>query len=351
MRMRARPATHPCASVAIAFIAVALAGTMAHAQGRTDVVTLANGDRITGEVIGLERGRLEFKTDDAGTLYLEWDKLNSLVAARVFEVGTSDGRWFLGTLVRTLDRSIGVADSSGTVSLLMLDVTQITPIGANFWKKLDGAIDAGFSYTQSSGIAQLNVNWDTVFRKPAFQSRLTASLTQTKTDDGSGDDDRASVEFSYLRYRWRRWFVGGAARFENNESLGLELRSQVGFLLGPRLVNSNRAQLEIGAGLAFNDERGIDVEPTQNVEALLMFATSFYTYDRPKTTLDITLQYYPSLNDVGRQRIQFDAGIKRELWKDFFVSLNVYNSYDNRPPNPAANTNDVGIVLSIGWSY
>ena len=95
----------------------------------------------------------------------------------------------------------------------------------------------------------------------------------------------------------------------------------------------------------------VDVEPTQNVEAVLMLATSLYTDDRPKTTLDISLQYYPSLNDVGRQRVQFDAGIKRELWKDFFVSLNVYNSYDNRPPNPAANTNDVGVVLSIGWSY
>ncbi len=35
----------------------------AHAQRRTDVVTLANGDRITGEVGRLERGRLEFKTD------------------------------------------------------------------------------------------------------------------------------------------------------------------------------------------------------------------------------------------------------------------------------------------------
>ena len=50
------------------------------AQGRTDVVSLANGDRITGEVMRLERGRLEFKTDDAGTLYLEWDKLASVVA-------------------------------------------------------------------------------------------------------------------------------------------------------------------------------------------------------------------------------------------------------------------------------
>jgi hypothetical protein len=75
------------------------------AQGRSDVVSLANGDRITGEVVRLDRGRLEFKTDDAGTLYLEWDKLTSVVATRLVEVMTTDGRLFLGTLAQTTDRS------------------------------------------------------------------------------------------------------------------------------------------------------------------------------------------------------------------------------------------------------
>jgi hypothetical protein len=246
---------------------------------------------------------------------------------------------------------LSIVTASGTVPLQMLEVTQITPIGRSFWSKLDGSIDLGFSYTRSSGIAQLNLNSDTVYRKPAFQSRLSASLTQTEQDDGSEGDDRASVGISYLRYRWQRWFVGAAAVFESNESLGIELRSQVGGMIGPRLVNSNRAQLGLGAGLAVNDERGVDVESTQNVEAMFLFTTSYYTYDRPKTTLDISLQYYPSLSDPGRHRVQFDAGVKRELWKDFYVSLNGYNSYDNRPPNPTADTNDVGVVVSLGWSY
>ena len=65
---------------------------------RTDVVTLRNGDRITGEIITLNRGRLEFKTDDAGTLYLEWDKLASVVAARLFEIEIEDGTQYLGSL-------------------------------------------------------------------------------------------------------------------------------------------------------------------------------------------------------------------------------------------------------------
>jgi Protein of unknown function, DUF481 len=336
------------------FVAVPLALSVtapATAQGRTDVVTLANGDRITGEIIRLERGRLEFKTDDAGTLYLEWDKLSSVVATRLVEVVTTDGSRFLGSLGRTAERSIAVVTSGGEVPLQMPDVTSIAPIGRSFWRMLDGSIDAGFSYTRSSGIAQLNLNSDTVYRTPAFTGRLNASLTQTQKDDDSGRDDRASMEVSYLRYPWPRWFVFGAGRFETNESLGLELRSQIGAAVGPRLVNSNRAQLVLGAGLAFNDERGVDVEPTQNVEALLMFGTSFYTYDRPKTNLDINLQYYPSLSNAGRQRVQLDAGVKREFWKDVFVALNLYNTYDNRPPNPAADTNDVGVVLSIGWTY
>jgi Protein of unknown function, DUF481 len=333
-------------------VAVALLhSTTAYGQGRTDVVMLANGDRITGEVVSLERGRLVFKTNDAGTLYLEWDKLISVVATRIVEVVTSDGRRFLGSLGPADRRFISVLSAAGVSALAMADVTIIRQIGRNFWQNLDGSVDAGFNYTRSSGVAQLNFNSDTVYQQRASRARLAASLTITQNNDDPGRDDRGSVEASYLRYPWREWFIASAARFESNESLGLKLRSQIGAATGPRLINSNRAQLTLGAGLVFNDERGVDVEPTQNVEGLLVFATSFYTYDRPKTNLDVNVQYYPSLSNIGRQRLQLDAGVKREFFKDLFVGLSLYNTYDNRPPNPAANTNDIGVVVSIGWSY
>jgi hypothetical protein len=233
----------------------------------------------------------------------------------------------------------------------MSEVTLITPIGASFWSKLDGSIDVGFNYTRSSGVAQLYLNSETVYRKPASSMRLGASITLTRADNEEGRDDRGWLEASYLRYPWHRWFFAGAGRLETNESLGLELRSQIGGAVGPRLVNSNRAQLTLGGGLAFNDERGVDVEPTQNVEGLFALRWSYYTYDRPKTNVDVSAQYYPSLSNLGRHRLQLDAGINRELWKDFFLSVSLYNTYDSRPPNPDANTNDIGVVLSVGWSY
>ncbi|HEY7445408.1 MAG TPA: DUF481 domain-containing protein [Vicinamibacterales bacterium] len=342
------------ASCAVPTLTLALVlsfGATLRGQGRTDIVTLANGDRITGEVVRLDRGRLEFKTDDAGTLYLEWDKLVSVITKRRVEVVTTDGRRFLGSLGQAPDRAITVVGPAEATTLQTPEVTYIRTIEATFWTKLDGSIDAGYSYSRSSGVSQLNLNTNTVHRNPGSQMGLSISATQTRKDDGSGRDDRASLDASYLRYQWQRWFFGIAGRFETNESLGLELRSQIGGVVGPRLVNSNRAQMVVGAGVAVNDERGVDVESTRNVEALFVFRSSFYTYDRPKTNIDVGADYYPSLSNPGRNRLQLDAGIKYELWKDFYVAFNVYNTYDSRPPNPAADTNDFGVVASVGWSY
>jgi hypothetical protein len=338
---------------AVAVLAILLASsTTAWGQGKTDVVTLRNGDRITGEIASLSRGRLEFKTDDAGTLDIEWDKVAFVEAARGFEIETGDGRRLLGSFTRAVDSGALRITGPGTVtSLSMSEVTRITPIGASFWAKIDGSFDAGFSYSQSSGISQTTLNSYSQFRRPAFVVRLSGSATLTTKSDDPQRDDRGSVDLSYVRYRGRRWFAAGAARFESNESLGLLLRSQISGILGLRLVNTNHAQFEAGAGLVVNDERAIDAPETQNVEAVLSARASYYTYDRPKTQFDTSVQYYPSLSTWGRQRVQLDTGIKHELLKDFFVALHVYDSFDSAPPKPGAARNDVGVSFSVGWSY
>src|SRR5688572_33379116 len=76
-------------SIAAAAVLITLVGAVPlGAQPRTDVITLANGDRVTGDVERLDRGRVEFKTDDIGTIYLEWDKVATVVSKNQFEVIT-----------------------------------------------------------------------------------------------------------------------------------------------------------------------------------------------------------------------------------------------------------------------
>ena len=65
----------------------------------------------------------------------------------------------------------------------------------------------------------------------------------------------------------------------------------------------------------------------------------------------MALQYFPSLSNFGRQRLQFDTSVRRELWKDVFLAVNVFDSFDSDPPSTDADKNDVGVVLSFGVSY
>jgi len=82
------------ARAVLALALLVVCSATAHAQPKADVVRLANGDHITGEVKNLNRGQLELSTDDVGTLYFEWDKIVSLsalysrLAARGYHVGS-----------------------------------------------------------------------------------------------------------------------------------------------------------------------------------------------------------------------------------------------------------------------
>jgi hypothetical protein len=331
-------------------VLVLLVAAPAFAQ-KTDVITLQNGDRITGEVKRLDRGRVEFSTDDIGTIYLEWDKIATLVSKNIFEVVMSDGRRFLGSLRSDDTGTMSVVGPLGAGPLSLIDVTGIRQMGTGFWAKLDGSLDIGFSYTRSSTIAQLNLNSTTVYRRPAFEGRLNASGTITYSEDEDENDDRATAQLTVFRYRGQRGYLGLGGGVETNDSLGLALRTQAGVTGGARWVNSNQAQVWSGAGVFVNNEQGVDTDATQNIEAIMSLRSAYFSYDRPRTNLDFSFEYYPSLSDWGRQRVQLDAALKRELWKDFFLAVTVFDSFDSRPPNPDSNKNDVGVVLSFGWTY
>ena len=61
----------------------------------------------------------------------------------------------------------------------MPEITTLYPIGASFWAKVDGSLNMGFNYTRSSGIAQLNLNTETTYRRAAFVVALETSAPTT----------------------------------------------------------------------------------------------------------------------------------------------------------------------------
>jgi len=324
----------------------------ASAADKVDTVVMVNGDRITCEVSTLSRGQLKAKTDDQGTLTIKWDKIVSVTTLGLFDVGMSDGTRLVGQLDAAADGKISIVDPvSGDIHTYLLEeVVSLAPIRTGFFDRIDGAIDVGGSYTQSSGVSQSSFNGNANYRQPSFAVFARGSTTLT-SDPDSGASTRASAQIGYIRYRPNRWVISPFALFEANEDLGFKARYTGALSLGRYLVQTNRGYVLVTGGAALGRELPVDGEPVVNVDGMGIFDAALFTYDYPKTDITMALDVYPGLSQWGRVRAQFDGKIKREIVHDFSVGFTIYDSYDNRPPSADAVKNDVGLSLTIGWTF
>jgi putative salt-induced outer membrane protein YdiY len=321
------------------------------AAEKTDVVVLRNGDRITGEVKGLEQGKLSFKTDHMGTVSIEWDEIKELTSAQSFEVELETGDKFFGALGPAAEEGVmGVAGESETMSLAMTTVVRIVPIETGFWNRLDGSLDLGFNLTRANRATQLTIGAEARYRTRKNARVLKFNSTLADQQDAERTR-RQSLEGTLTRFLSKRRLAVGIVQFQENEELDLELRSLIGAGLGRHVIQTNKMQLNLFAGLALNQEDFIGFPVESSTEAVGGLQFAFFKLDEPETDVRLNLTVYPSLTTSGRVRAEFDARVRREIVKDFFWNISVYDSYDSEPPLEGSTTNDWGLYTSVGWSF
>jgi len=334
-----------------ALVPVCLPASPAAAAAKTDVVVLRNGDTLTGEVKSLDRGKLTFETDDIGTLGVEWDNVRSVTAGATFEVEDLDGGQYFGTLrPGAKDGEIDVVSAAGGWTLDVSRVVRIQRLGATLWRRLDGSIDAGLSYTSSSELLKIDLAARVTLKRPGHEFGVDGSSTMTRQPDVE-DTRRNSLTVSYGRRFPDRWLAFGQAQIEQNRELGFDLRGSLTAGGGRYLVQRRRLDVQAVLGLRVNREKPLEGDSTTNLEAAAGFTFDRFSYDFPKVDVYVTLAAFASLSDWGRTRLEADARFKRELLRDFTVSLRVYESYDSRPPTTSAEHNDYGGSIGLGWTF
>lgn len=324
----------------------------ATASGNTDVVTFINGDRLTGEVKSLERGKLRFKTAATDTISIEWDDVAYLTSDQNIQIETETGDRHLGQLSSsTNERQIVVNTGAGPVSFEIQHVVLMTPIEEKGIERLDGDVSVGYNFAKASKVqqfqfgAELNVRTETRIFGASFDA------VQSDSEDNESSQ-RQSLDLTYTRLRPDRWLTGAVIRLDQNDELGLDLRTSMGVGGGRILRQTNNTTLQLAGGVQLSRENvsgGISDEDT--VEAFGTFNWDWFRYDTPELDLSTNLHVFPNLTDTGRVRAEFDIKLKWEMIEDLFWELSFYNSYDSDPVVLDAEKTDYGIVTSIGWEF
>ena len=329
---------------------VMLSGAVASAAPKTDVIVLNNGDRLTVEIKGLSRGRLTVKTDALGTPNVDWGDIVGLVSNRSYEVEVADGRRYYGSLVEGAKDHVLVRGLIGNpTDVVLLDIVRMTPLGASFWSRLDGSLDAGFNFTSASQQTQFTTNASVEYRNRAFLNRASLSSQLTKLEESS--QSRNSLNFSSQRFLKNRWFTGGVGQFLQDESLDLDLRSVIGGVAGRYLKQNSHTMFSLFGGGAYTLEHFTGTSADSSFEAL--FGGDWEWFSPASSSIDFSstaISYY-AIGTRARARIEFSTSFKREIFKDFYWNVSGFDSYDSSPPEETQKKNDFGITFSLGYSF
>ncbi len=329
-----------------------LFSTGSHAQRKTDVISMYNGDQITGEIKSLYGGILELSTDAMGTLRIEWPEIANVQSKYHYEIRLSDGERMYGSFAEdSRPGQVSLLDIYGRHDLEWLQVTEIRPVEDGFWERIDIYLSTTFSYTKATDLQQYALNTRISYEDEQTQNTLTARYDVTDT----GGDDATSSRIDLNRQVWRGArsdsFRAVFANLENNDELELDYRIGAGAGIGRYFLDSHRTRLTGTAGLQVITERS-QVEKVTNQDVETFFNVSFATwkFTTPELNLDLSFNLYPSLTDGGRVRSDTNLRLRWELVEDLYWDITAWSTTDNRAEDTSKET-DYAITTGIGWEF
>jgi hypothetical protein len=315
----------------------------------TDLVVLASGNRMTGEVTELSRGELAFSVDGAGTIDIDWNNVVSLRSAQPLDIELASGELMTGSIESFAPGLLQIATDTGRKNIRMSDVIRMQPHAATFRARTSGDIDLGFDFLTAHDEIDWTLNASVEHRTKKYLSELSVSSLIRRHDDET-TQQRNHLELESRRLLRERWFAVGLLEAEEDAELDLDLRVLVGAAMGRTVVQSNRTALAMYAGVDLSHEEYAGGADYDDQVAELLAAVQWEWFEvggDVDAVIEATAYVSP---DDGRRRLQLESSLRRSLIRDYYWSLNLYESYNSDPP-PGLEKSDLGISFTIGRSF
>jgi hypothetical protein len=337
---------------------VLLCASPANAQrDKTDVITLKNGDRVTGEIEQLEYGLLRLSTDDMGTINIEWSAIADIQSQYTFDVQVVGGLRHSGVIDTSDDgQELVIRDEGSGRSVAVASVVRIEELESGFWQRLSGSMSVGLNYTKSTGIRTSNINISSAYQGDKIKATLDISAAETSSPD-TEKSERENITSTVQFQRERPSFLMLLNSLERNDELGIDARLTTGGGLARYFAQDQDSEIMLFAGVVANSEwtaasdGGLEEDETQqSLEGVLGAGWRIFRFNNPEVSLSSTAYLYPSLTESGRHRGTLDVSLRREIISDLFFDISFYESYDSDPPS-GGETTDYGFVTSVGYKF
>ena len=233
-----------------------------------DTVLLANGDRISGQIVHKNKDRLDIRTRYAGTVSVRWSHVVAVTSERQLTIQRrSDDRLVRGTLIAADEDSIAVdTGQEGVVTVPLQDVGFVNPTLAESGRGIVYKGRASLAASANSGNSDTRrLYGETSLSGTARVYRFNLGASGEAQQEGGETNAfkwRLGADYDQFTRRDRRRFVYARASLEHDRFADIRLRSITGAGYGWQIVETAVTSLSLrgGVDLVFLDRIDDDDE-------------------------------------------------------------------------------------------
>lgn len=315
------------------------------------VVHLANGDRLSGTVEGLEDGTLSLATPYAGGVEIAWSAVVRLRSAEPVTVVLADGTRVTGRLESPADGSLEITPEApdGTLDAALADVTALNPPAAPP-VRLRGNVSAAVAATSGNSESERTLLSGELVAATGSNRFTVGATVNEASEDGRDTVSRTSGRLGYDHFLGEHWYFNVNASLLEDEFQDLNLRTAVGAGAGYRFAPDDdavRLDAELGAS-SVNDD--FLTAPDEDYPA------ARWSLDAARRVLGGEVELFhrhevlQSLDDSDDLLLRTRTGARFSLWKGFAASLQLDWDRDESPA-PGRDEDDRTWSLNLGYEW
>lgn len=211
-----------------------------------DAVWLNNGDRLSGEIILLDGGKLVLKTKYAGRVVIDWEDISTLSSDRPLLVKRSGFEGQHSQRLQAAEPGLVQVLNGQSQTVTLADITQLVPprplVEDFVW---EGNLDAKLELERNEDDTdEYRLKGDSRISHGAWRHVVSGEL-ESETKNSQEVEKNWQFEYDLDRFITEQWFVRSSVEEQRDEFESIDRKSTYGIGPGYRFWDDELGRFEL----------------------------------------------------------------------------------------------------------
>lgn len=297
---------------------------------KADVVTLKNGDRLSGDIKDLDANTLELISETLGVINISKDNIASIMNEQALEA---------------------VKEAVVVEKKIVEEIPEMKQQAIAVQKYWDHKLSAGYSLTNgNTKTSASNITLNSHYKKDQNDWNIKSSLDYASSNDRMTTQKFYSKAQSDYRFIDSQWFNTRSVEVSHDKFANVDYRVLPAIGMGYWFWegDDSKAELDTAIGYEYTNYNTTDTKATGNFALIPHLYFDKVIVGKSKFSQDLTM--YPSLESFADYRLRSETAFVNPLSDTLSFKVSYILDYNSSPKNDAKKS-DATLMSAIEYAF